>query len=219
MEAIQKRLDLLERQQRDFDKTSQLLFTRVSTLEERLDSLTGGPQQLASKRTLAINNASKQVNAQEDEPWLFYCRSSTPTIRVKQMLDLSDATALELQATHLASERLLWTELLRQMGQEPPTKVTALRKLAAMQLSAGCHAELLIIVRGIPRATEGLEQLLPVIVTLAEAVNVAWSEVENANPDLLGRVALVLESQEEIRTLTVEKADTRTSLYVEPLNG
>lgn len=219
MEAVAKRLDLLERQQRDFDKTTQQLHTRVSALEEKLDTLSGSPQQLASKRTLAINNASKQVNSQEDEPWLFYCPSGMPTTRIQQLLDLTDAAAYELQAHQLASERQLWKELLRQMGQEPPDKLTALRKLAAVQLSAGCHAELLVIVRGIPQANAGLEQVLPVIVALAEAVNVAWSEVENTNPELLGRVALVLESREEIRTLTVEKADTRTSLYVEPLNG
>ena len=59
--------------------------------------------------------------------------------------------------------------------------------------------------------------MLPNIATLAEYVNLSWSEVENNCPELLGRIALVLESEDEIKMLTVDRGDSRTSLYVEKL--
>ena len=58
--------------------------------------------------------------------------------------------------------------------EDPPKKITGLRKLVSVQLSSACHHELLIIVRSIPRSENPLFQLiLPHIATLAEYVNVA----------------------------------------------
>mmetsp|Transcript_6698 Transcript_6698/g.6568 ORF Transcript_6698/g.6568 Transcript_6698/m.6568 type:complete len:106 (+) Transcript_6698:352-669(+) len=99
-----------------------------------------------------------------------------------------------------------------------PSRLSALQKLASVQLASACHNELLIIVRGIPVSAHPLfERILPSILTLAEYVNIAWSEVENNNPDILGRVAVVLECEQEMKVLSVDRGDTRMSLFIERL--
>lgn len=226
MEELLKRVQVLEEISLKSSQERQILLDKICELEDLVEDLT---QQLkrskktarnpiVAKESLAINNAGKKTNAQEDEPWLFYCSPGKTFAEILRKLGFSEG--YELSSSALASEEALWTQLLGKMNEEVvPKKLSALRKLVSVQLSSACHHELLIVVRGIPSSENPLFQLiLPHIATLSEYVNIAWSEVENSNPELLGRIALVLECEHELKVLTVDRGDTRLSLYVENLN-
>ena len=225
MEELIKRIEILEELGQKSAREREILLNRVCELEDLVEDLTlqlkkarkGMRPPAAPKESLAINNASKKTNAQEDEPWLFFCEKGRQYPDILRTLEFSEG--YEISSSALISEEALWTQVLEKMNEEEiPKKLTALRKLASVQLSSACHHELLIIVRGIPSSENPLFQMiLPHIATLAEYVNIAWSEVENSNPDLLGRIALVLECEQEIKVLSVDRGDTRLSLYVEKL--
>ena len=226
MEELIKRVQTLEESSLKSSEERQILLNKICELEDLVEDLTlqlkrskkSSRIPLIAKESLAINNAGKKTNAQEDEPWLFYCSSSLTFTEILRKLGFSEG--YELTSSALVSEEALWTQLLQRMNEEEvPKKLSALRKLVSVQLSSACHHELLIVVRGIPSSENPLFQLiLPHIATLAEYVNVAWSEVENSNPELLGRIALVLECERELKELTVDRGDTRLSLYVERLS-
>lgn len=225
MEELIKRVEQLEENNQKSLRERELLLNRICELEDLVEDLTLQLKKskksirapIAPKESLAINNASKKTNAQEDEPWLFYCAKSKSYEEILRTLDFSEG--YEIASSALVSEEALWTQILEKMNEEEiPKKLTALRKLVSVQLSSACHHELLIIVRGIPGNENPLFQLiLPHIATLAEYVNIAWSEVENSNPELLGRIALVLECEQDLKILSVDRGDTRLSLYVEKL--
>ena len=224
MEEVLSRLAALEAMYEQAARERDQLLAKVCELEDQVEDLSSQlrrtpkpPPALVSKEPLHINNLHKQTNAQEDEPWLFYCERGKPTPEIQRTLDFSEA--FELEASKLTTEEALWGLLLERMyGADLPRKLSSLRKLAAVQLSSACHDQLLLIIRNIPPSGHRLFQsILPQIATLAEFVNIAWSEVENNNPDLLGRIALVLESDNEIKTLTLDRGDTRMTLFVERL--
>jgi hypothetical protein len=226
MEEILKRLEHLEEQSSKSSHERQILLDKICELEDLVEDLTlqlkrckkSSRIPLVAKESLAINNAGKKTNAQEDEPWLFYCPTGQGFSEILRKLGFSEG--YELTSSALVSEEALWTQLLQKMNEEEiPKKLSALRKLVSVQLSSACHHELLVVVRGIPGSENPLFQLvLPHIATLAEYVNIAWSEVENSNPELLGRIALVLECERELKELSVDRGDTRLSLYVERLS-
>jgi hypothetical protein len=226
MEEILKRLEHLEEQSSKSSHERQILLDKICELEDLVEDLTlqlkrckkSSRIPLVAKESLAINNAGKKTNAQEDEPWLFYCPTGQGFAEILRKLGFSEG--YELTSSALVSEEALWTQLLQKMNEEEiPKKLSALRKLVSVQLSSACHHELLVVVRGIPGSENPLFQLvLPHIATLAEYVNIAWSEVENSNPELLGRIALVLECERELKELSVDRGDTRLSLYVERLS-
>ena len=57
------------------------------------------------------------------------------------------------------------------------------------------------------------------VISLCESVTLAWSNVEELNnPSLLGKVAVILESERKIDELCLEKEDSRIVLFVENLN-
>lgn len=224
MEALLRRLELLEAAHRKTLSEREGLLARICELEDRVEDLTW---QLHKPKTATKDPEPREpVRGEtprdgEVESWLFYCAFGTSTAHIQSVLDFAEGSAFELQVRSLGSEVQLWRSLLALMNpldQSLPAKLPALRKLASVHLSSTCHSELLIIMRGIPSAADPMfQQVLPLVITLAEYVNAAWTEVEAANPELLGRIALVLESEEEIKVLTVDKGDTRTSLYVERL--
>ena len=225
MDELISRVKTLEDNQRRATAERQSLLTRICDLEDQVEDLTNQLRKLKGDTILKTptsftekpNLTSKPVNAQEDEPWLFYIPAGKSNAEILARLGFTEVN--ELLATSMLTEEAMWVHVLQKLyGEELPHKLSALKKLAALQLSSACHNELLLIVRNIPVSNHPLFQhILPHLVTLAENVNIAWSEIENTNPDLLGRVALVLECEEEIRVLSVDRGDTRMSLYVERL--
>ncbi|CAG9330919.1 unnamed protein product [Blepharisma stoltei] len=225
MEEFIQRLNYIENLQKKGAHEREVLLTRICELEDQVEDLTAQLRKvrkdprppIASRESIEINNATKETNAQEDEPWLFYTPPGRPIRDILSLLDFSEG--YELDARSLLTEEALWIQVLERMNVvDIPSRLSALQKLASVQLASACHNELLIIVRGIPVSAHPLfERILPSILTLAEYVNIAWSEVENNNPDILGRVAVVLECEQEMKVLSVDRGDTRMSLFIERL--
>lgn len=225
MEAVLRRLESLERSVAEGHAEREHLKDRVTELEEQLEDLKETVKHFGvdyvDKASIRLNNRYKRTNAEDDEPWLFYAPLGTSTEAIRRVLGFTESPAIELPISELVIEDELWRQLLTRFYQDPrglPTKLSDLRQLASVELSLACHQELLIILRGVPPSASALfKAVLPQVVTLAEYVNIAWSEVENSDPDLLGRLAVVLETSEELRELSVERAKSRISLFVEKL--
>jgi hypothetical protein len=225
MESLLRRFEALERNVAEGNFEREQLKERVAELEEQMEDLKETVKHFGvdyvDKASIRLNNRYKRTNAEDDEPWLFYAPLRIPTEAVRRVLGFTESPAIELAISELVIEEELWRQLLTRFYSDPrglPTKLSDLRQLASVELSLACHQELLIILRGLPPSSSALfKAVLPQVVTLAEYVNIAWSEVENSNPDLLGRLAVVLETEEELRELSVERAKSRVSLYVEKL--
>mmetsp|Transcript_5208 Transcript_5208/g.9569 ORF Transcript_5208/g.9569 Transcript_5208/m.9569 type:complete len:230 (+) Transcript_5208:281-970(+) len=225
MDALLRRVEALERNAAEGNAEREHLREKIAELEEQLEDLKETVKHLGvdyvDKASIRLNNRYKRTNAEDDEPWLFYTGIGTPTEVIRRLLGFTESSAIELPISELVIEEELWRQLLTRFYQDPrglPSKLSDLRQLAGVELSLACHQELLIILRGLPPSSSPLfKAVLPQVVTLAEYVNIAWSEVENTNPDLLGRLAVILETGEELRELSVERAKSRVSLYVEKL--
>lgn len=80
MEEALRRIEALEELYRRASEERDHLLSKVCELEDQIEDLTSQLRphkkphsNLTSKEPLRINNANKQTNALEDEPWLFYC--------------------------------------------------------------------------------------------------------------------------------------------------
>ena len=220
MEDLKKRISELEKENNKYSEEREELLNRISELEDQVEDLTlqlkkHNSNKVPSQISISANHYPSA--AQDDEPWLFYTAPGRTTQELMSVLDFSDV--FELQAPDLLSEEAVWIKLLQKMhGDDLPVNLPALRKLASAQLYSACHHELMLVVRNIPGASHSLFQhILPHVATLTEFVNNAWTEIENNNPELLGRIAVVLECEQEIKVLSVDRDDTRMSLFVEAL--
>ena len=60
--------------------------------------------------------------------------------------------------------------------------------------------------------------MLSNIATLAGIMYYSWEEVNSSNEDNTGKMALILESDEELQILNVHKKNSRLILSIEPLD-
>lgn len=181
MEELLERISHVHNLQKRASQEREMLLTRICELEDQVEDLTAQLRKLRkdprapiiARNELEINNSTKQTNATEDEPWLFYTPPGKTLRQITSIIDFSDG--YELDAQSLTSEVALWIQILNKMGiADLSNKLSALKKLASVQLASACHNELLIIVRGIPVNSHPLfERILPNILTLAESVNIA----------------------------------------------
>eukprot|EP00357_Protocruzia_adherens_P013340 CAMPEP_0115028722 /NCGR_PEP_ID=MMETSP0216-20121206/36512_1 /TAXON_ID=223996 /ORGANISM="Protocruzia adherens, Strain Boccale" /LENGTH=251 /DNA_ID=CAMNT_0002405045 /DNA_START=21 /DNA_END=776 /DNA_ORIENTATION=+ len=235
-----RRLEKLEKENSQGRKEREGLLDRVCILDDQVEELTNTLTKLKTKlhtdeiedleiATPMINDRDtaispeKKLNDADDEPWLFYCKHGTPVETICRTLDISDCTIVELDCTSWNNEKIMWTQLLEKfqhdyLKEEKIDKLSVLRSMAQMELSSACHGEFLLIIRNIPRKSEAqFDVISPHLGTLAEFVTSAWTEIEQANAELLGRIALILESKEEMDKLEIDQADSRLILYVEQL--
>jgi hypothetical protein len=76
-----------------------------------------------------------------------------------------------------------------------------------------------IILRKIPgKNHKNYEKMLSNIATLAGIMYYSWEEVNSSNEDNTGKMALILESDEELQILNVHKKNSRLILSIEPLD-
>jgi hypothetical protein len=75
-----------------------------------------------------------------------------------------------------------------------------------------------IILKKIPgKNHKNYEKILSNIATLAGIMYYSWEEINSLNEDYSGKMALILESDEELQILNVHKKNSRLILNIEPL--
>lgn len=94
-----------------------------------------------------------------------------------------------------------------------------LKDFASTQIKNCCNAETLIFVKNFPKSEnkDAYKQIVLCIAALGELVTNCWKELETAQPNALGKVAIVIESETAIPRLSVETEEASFVLSVEPL--
>ena len=106
MEEFLKRVAALEETTQKSAQEREILLNRICELEDLVEDLTlqlkkskkGSRPHIIAKESLAINNAGKKTNAQEDEPWLFYCERGKPYQEIVRILDFTEGYEINSSA-------------------------------------------------------------------------------------------------------------------------
>jgi len=104
-------------------------------------------------------------------------------------------------------------------GSETTLTKEQLKNFAITQLTMACASEMLIFIKRFPLANEVKKytNVVLCIAGLGEVLSNCWKEVENTKPQVLGRVAIVIESEIDIPILSIETEEANFMLSVEPL--
>ncbi|XP_026192237.1 uncharacterized protein LOC34623383 [Cyclospora cayetanensis] len=155
-------------------------------------------------------------------PWLFSCQIGTPTSALQVLLEFSPDSTLEVDCKMWKREEDLWILLLEEMPDEfafrrpDSLQLLDLRRAARRALLELCRGEALILLRNVPGRREAPNNptAITLVAILAAALSEAWSRVEAAEPEALGRVALVLDGNDIGSRLRAGRKRFR----IEPLN-
>eukprot|EP01016_Furgasonia_blochmanni_P036479 TRINITY_DN4174_c0_g1_i2.p1 TRINITY_DN4174_c0_g1~~TRINITY_DN4174_c0_g1_i2.p1 ORF type:complete len:233 (+),score=35.68 TRINITY_DN4174_c0_g1_i2:326-1024(+) len=172
----------------------------------------------------ASNNNNKAAEETE-ETWLYYCKKNVSADEMSKALNIKRDCVVEFNAERWTSEELMWKDVLSkldanlsQMTDWEKTSAVTLRSIASAAFTDILQKEYLIVVRQLPNDEKTFQARLPNLVSLCEIISSTWTELEALdNPQLLGKIALVLESDKKIDELCIYKEDSKIVLYVDPL--
>ena len=94
-----------------------------------------------------------------------------------------------------------------------------LKDFSSTQIKNSYNTEILIFIKNFPRSedTSSYKQIVLCIAALGELVTNCWKELESTQPNALGKVAIIIESEIAIPRLSVETEEANFVLSVEPL--
>jgi hypothetical protein len=238
-EKVNKRLGKQELEMKKLRKENSILKSRVNNLELFMQNLLF---QLDLK-----NKINKDLfigsNDEVEESWLYWtkCGKSKEDILkcLKIEIDNSNSTNnekenkpffMEIDSNeYCLDEKKMILEIMKIIqnykkfsNNENEWKSMDLEQL---NISLGNILNLLmvndtvIILRKIPAKNhKNYEKMLSNIATLAGIMYYSWEEVNSLNEDNTGKMALILESEEELQILNVHKKNSRLILSIEPLD-
>lgn len=185
----------------------------LKNIERDGQDLAGGPhavrELLESEEALAA-------------PWLFSCQIGTPTSALQILLEFTPDSTEELDVKMWKREEDMWIMFLEELPDVFATRkpeslqLLDLRRAARRALLELCRGEIMLILRNVPGkkevATNPTE--ITLVAIMAAALSEAWHRVEVAEPEALGRVALILEGHEVGSRIRAGRKRFR----IEPLN-
>lgn len=189
---MERRVNRLENQLRLLQERGQA--TSEGHISEEGDAADSSAQ--AVKALLAIDN-EKVLNA----PWLFSCQVGTPTSALQVLLEFDPSVTEELNLRQWKREEDMWITFIEELPEDlretrpDSLSLDDLRKAARRALLSLCKGELLLILRSVPGKKEANVNPLGItlVAIMAAALSEAWQRAESADPDSLGRIAMVLE--------------------------
>ena len=106
-------------------------------------------------------------------------------------------------------------------GVETSLTKDQLKSFATTQLRKACTAEMLVFIKGFSALKESANytQVVLCIAALGEVMSSCWKELESTKPQTLGKVSIVIESETDIPTLSVETEEANFMLAVESLHS
>ena len=178
-----------------------------------------------------MNKFSKNILNKDDkeETWIFYILSSQnlPTKKILSLLNISDPdkTVLEISSNDFVNEYSLYIKLLEKIetfneysydfaNMETPQVISYFEEIFEVTLMS----DTVIIIRNLPsKKNSNYDELMGIIVGLINRVQKifdAVAEKEN-DEDGLGKMKMVLETQEDLNILNIVKNDSRFLLNIE----
>ena len=191
--------------------------------------------QVISNPISAMNKFSKNILNKDDkeETWIFYILSSQnlPTKKILSLLNISDPdkTVLEISSNDFVNEYSLYIKLLEKIetfneysydfaNMETPQVISYFEEIFEVTLMS----DTVIIIRNLPsKKNSNYDELMGIIVGLINRVQKifdAVAEKEN-DEDGLGKMKMVLETQEDLNILNIVKNDSRFLLNIEKLGS
>jgi hypothetical protein len=169
---------------------------------------------------------------EKEETWLYYILSSQnlTTDKILSLLKIvdPDKTVLEISANDFVNEYGLYIKLLEKFesfneysqdfqSMETPQVISYFEEIFEVTLMS----DTVIIIRNIPsKKNASYEELIVIIASLVEKVHKIFNNVlqKENDSEALGKMKMVLETQEDLNILNVVKNDSRFLLSIEKLN-
>jgi hypothetical protein len=228
-EKVNKRLNKQELEMKKLRKENSILKSRVNNLELFMQNLLF---QLDLK-----NKINKDLfigsNDEIEESWLYWIKNGKSKNDLLKLLKIEDndkekKTFFEEMDSneYCLDEKKMLTEILKNI-QNFKTFSDDWKTMDLEQLNiylGNIFNSLMInntvfILRKIPgKNHKNYEKILSNIATLAGIMYYSWEEINSLNEDHSGKMALILESDEELQILNVHKKNSRLILSIEPLD-
>ena len=168
---------------------------------------------------------------ESEETWLYYILSSQklPTEKIVSLLNINDPdkTILEISSNDFANEYSLYIKLLEKFesfnefnqdfqSMDTPQVISYFEEIFEVTLMS----DTIIIIRDIPsKKNNNYDELIVIVSSLIEKIHKIFNNVSQKENDSegLGKMKVVLETQEDMNILNVVKNDSRFLLNIEKL--
>ena len=191
--------------------------------------------QVISNPIISSNKIVKNIinKEEKEETWLYYILSSSKytTEKILSLLNITDPnkTVLEISSNNFVNEYSLYIKLLEKfetfndynndfINMETPQIISYFEEIFEVTLMS----DTVIIIRDIPsKKNSNYEELMGLIVGLINRVQKIYDNAEGKDNDNeeegMGKMKMVLETEEDINILNIVKNDSRFLLNIEKL--
>jgi hypothetical protein len=162
----------------------------------------------------------------EEETWLYYVQKGVSKDKIINQLNYKqdDYGVIEIKVDSWVNEKQMYIDILSKFEKFKEfiedwngMSQSQLDHYLKTILSSSLISDVVIILRGLPGKTnKNYENIMSQIASLAGLMFNTWEEME-VNSDLMGKMALVLESEEELQILNILKNNSRLILFVDNL--
>ena len=206
-----------------------------------LNNLNYGKKNLpAISQSQVINNTMSKTmkdfiidKEEKEETWLYYILSSQnlTTEKILSLLNIidPDKTVLEISANDFVNEYGLYIKLLEKFesfnefnqdfqSMDTPQVISYFEEIFEVTLMS----DTVVIIRNIPsKKNSNYDELIVIIASLIEKIHKIFNNVlqKESDSEGLGKMKMILETQEDLNILNVVKNDSRFLLSIEKLNG
>ena len=193
--------------------------------------------QVISNPIISSNKIVKNIinKEEKEETWLYYILSSSKytTEKILSLLNITDPnkTVLEISSNNFVNEYSLYIKLLEKfetfndynndfINMETPQIISYFEEIFEVTLMS----DTVIIIRDIPsKKNSNYEELMGLIVGLINRVQKIYDNAEGKDNDNeeegMGKMKMVLETEEDINILNIVKNDSRFLLNIEKLGS
>ena len=193
--------------------------------------------QVISNPIISSNKIVKNIinKEEKEETWLYYILSSSKytTEKILSLLNITDPnkTVLEISSNNFVNEYSLYIKLLEKfetfndynndfINMETPQIISYFEEIFEVTLMS----DTVIIIRDIPsKNNSNYEELMGLIVGLINRVQKIYDNAEGKDNDNeeegMGKMKMVLETEEDINILNIVKNDSRFLLNIEKLGS
>ncbi len=206
-----------------------------------LNNLNYGKKNLpAISQSQVINNTMSKTmkdfiidKEEKEETWLYYILSSQnlTTEKILSLLNIidPDKTVLEISANDFVNEYGLYIKLLEKFesfnefnqdfqSMDTPQVISYFEEIFEVTLMS----DTVVIIRNIPsKKNSNYDELIVIIASLIEKIHKIFNNVlqKESDSEGLGKMKMILETQEDLNILNVVRNDSRFLLSIEKLNG
>ena len=211
-----------------------IILNPINYSKKNLPSIS--QSQVISNPIISSNKLIKNITIKDEkeETWIFYVLSSQKytTEKILSFLNIIDPnkTILEISANDFVNEYSLYIKLLEKIetfneysydfqSMEKPQIINYFEEIFEVTLMS----DTIIIIRDLPsKKSSNYEELIGIIIGLINRVQKIFNSVQEKDNDEeggMGKMKMVLETQEDLNILNVVKNDSRFLLNIEKLGS